>query len=77
MPRINLYLYAAFRDCAGGQAAVELEIQPGQTVRQTLLEVGVPVDQTRIVFVNNCAASLDQPLEGGERVGVFPAIGGG
>jgi len=77
MPRITLHLYAAFRSCAAGKAAVEVEIEPGQTIRRTLADFGVPVEQTRIVFVNNCAASLDQPLQGGERVGVFPAIGGG
>ena len=77
MPRITLHLYATFRTCAQGQASVDIEIQPGQSVRQTLSELGVPLEQTRIIFVNNCAASLDHPLQGGGRVGVFPAIGGG
>jgi len=40
-------------------------------------QVGVPAEKTRIIFVDNRAAELDRPLDGGEQVGVFPAIGGG
>jgi hypothetical protein len=39
--------------------------------------LGVPPDQTRIIFVNSRAADLSQVLQGGEQLGIFPAIGGG
>lgn len=77
MPRITLNLYAHLRAHVGGAATVEVDIQPGQTVREVLQSLGVPSDQTRVLFVNNRAASLSQPLNHGDRVGVFPAIGGG
>ena len=77
MARVSIHLYASFRACAGGASEVELDVEPGETVQQVLERLGVPVEQTRIVFVDSRAADLGQPLSGGERVGVFPAIGGG
>jgi molybdopterin synthase sulfur carrier subunit len=61
----------------GGKPSVEVEIEPGQTIRQVLASLGVPAEQTRIIFVNNRAADLSHVLQGGEQLGIFPAIGGG
>ena len=77
MPQVKLNLYATLRKYAGGSPSVEVDVEPGQTVQAMLEQLGVPPDQTRIIFVNNRAAGLSQSLQGGERVGVFPAIGGG
>ena len=55
----------------------EVEIEPGATVAEVLGRLGVPADQARVLFVNNRAATLDHALEGGEQMGVFPALGGG
>jgi len=77
MPQIKINLYATLRAYAGGAASIEVDVEPGQTIRQVLDQAGVPPERTRIVFVDNRAADLDQPLHGGEQVGVFPAIGGG
>ena len=77
MPQITLNLYATLRACVGGSASVEVDIEPGQTVQEVLQRLRVPTDQTRIIFVNHRAASLSRSLQGGEQVGVFPAIGGG
>jgi sulfur carrier protein ThiS len=54
-----------------------VEVQPGETVEEVLRGLGVPPEKTRIVLVDNRPAELSQPLAGGERVGIFPAIGGG
>lgn len=77
MAQIKLSLYATLRTHIGGKPSVELEIDSGQTVGDILDRVGVPHDQTRIIFVNNRAAGLEDALRGGEQIGVFPAIGGG
>ncbi len=77
MPHIKLNLYASLRTHVGGKPSVEVEIEPGETVGQMLDRLGVPHEQTRILFVNSRAASLGDPLTGGEQGGVFPAIGGG
>ncbi|HID75468.1 MAG TPA: MoaD/ThiS family protein [Planctomycetaceae bacterium] len=77
MPRVTVHLYASLRSYAGGAPSVEVEIRPGQTVEETLHALGIPSDQTRILFVNNRAAATNQPLQDGDRIGAFPAIGGG
>lgn len=77
MPRVRLNLYASLRAYVGGKPSLEVEIDPGQTVGELLDRVGVPRQQTRILFVNSRVAGLHDPLSGGERIGVFPAIGGG
>ena len=77
MPQVKVNLYATLRKYIGGAPSVEVEIDPGQMVGQVLGGLGVPADQTRIIFVNNRAAELSHVLQGGEQLGVFPAIGGG
>jgi molybdopterin converting factor small subunit len=77
MPQVRVNFYATLRRYAGGAPSVQVEVQPGQTVGQVLDRLGVPTDQTRIIFVDHRAADLSRPLQGGEQVGVFPAIGGG
>jgi molybdopterin converting factor small subunit len=74
---VKVNLYATLRKYVGGAPSVEVEIEPGQTVAEVLARLGVPADQTRIIFINNRAAGLSHVLQGGERLGVFPAIGGG
>jgi molybdopterin converting factor small subunit len=77
MARVRVNLYATLRSFVGGSPSVEVNVEPGQTVEQMLQQLGVPAEKTRILFVNHRAASLCQPLEDGDQVGVFPAIGGG
>jgi molybdopterin converting factor small subunit len=77
MSQVRVNLYATLRKYAGGARSVEVEVKPGATVAQVLDQLGVPREQTRIIFVNNRHAGLSQVLKGGEQLGVFPAIGGG
>jgi len=74
---VTVNLFAGFRALIGGQASIEVEIEPGQTICQTLESIGVPPEQTRIVFIESRAVEMTRTLEGGESLGVFPAIGGG
>jgi sulfur carrier protein ThiS len=77
MARVTVHTYADLRRYTGGAAAAEVEIQPGQSVAQVLTQLGIPRERTRIVFVDHRAAGLDFTLQGGERVDLFSAIGGG
>ncbi len=77
MPRVKLSLFAGLRAYTQGAASLDVDIEPGESLRQVLQRLRVPVEQARIVFVNNRLAELSQSLYGGEQIGVFPAIGGG
>jgi len=37
----------------------------------------IPQDKIKIIMVNGRNASFDFELEGGERIGLFPPVGGG
>lgn len=77
MPKVQVSLYAMLRKYSGGKPSVEVEIEPGQSVQQVLEQIGVPPDQTRIIFVDNRPAGLASKLQGNEQLGIFSAIGGG
>ena len=77
MPQVQVNLYAALREYVGRAPSVDVEIAAGQTIRQVLEQLGVPLEKARIIFINHRAASADDSLQGGEQIGVFPAIGGG
>jgi molybdopterin converting factor small subunit len=77
MPQIQVNLYATLRKHTGGAGSLEVEIEPGATVAELLDQLGVPADQARVVFIDTRSASFSDPLNGGEQVGIFPAIAGG
>ena len=52
-------------------------IEPGSTIQDLIERLHVPIEQARLVFVNNVKTDISTPLSGGERVGIFPPVGGG
>ncbi len=46
-------------------------------VRDMAKRLGIPVEEAKLIFVNGRRADLDTVLNGGERVGIFPPVGGG
>ncbi|WP_428559249.1 MAG: MoaD/ThiS family protein [Solidesulfovibrio sp. DCME] len=54
-----------------------LPIGPGETVNALIDRLGIPREEVKIVFVNGTAADLDRVLADGDRVGIFPPVGGG
>jgi len=52
-------------------------IEPGITVKKLLDELSVPRDEVKIIFIDGVKHDLGSILKGGERVGIFPAVGGG
>lgn len=77
MVPLTVNLYANLREYAGGAASVELEIEPGRTIQEVVAGLGIPAEQTKIIFVDNRRADLGCSLQGGERLDLFSAIGGG
>lgn len=59
------------------QNAERYALEAGTTVQAVLLELGVPLKDVQIVFINGVKAELDATPQDGDRVGIFPAVGGG
>lgn len=52
-------------------------VPTGTTAGELLATLGIPTEVVRLVFVNGISRPLDQELHDGDRVGIFPPIGGG
>jgi len=76
MSHIQLKLYATLQVFmpAGGEA---YPISPGMTVRDLLTQLDLPAEKAKLIFIDGTKAELSSRLEGGERVGIFPPVGGG
>jgi sulfur-carrier protein len=73
---INLHLFATLAVHMPKDAA-HFPIGAGMTVNRLLEQLGVPVSDVKLIFINSLKGSLDSRLYGGERVGIFPPVGGG
>lgn len=54
-----------------------LEVPPGAPVSQVIRELGLPAEEVTLILVNGVRRDPDFPLQGDERLGLFPPIGGG
>ena len=52
-------------------------IEPGITIRNLLQRLGVPENEIKLIFIDGVKGNLTSRLQGGERVGIFPPVGGG
>ena len=75
-PCIQLKLFATLQTFAGGETE-HYPIEAGMTVRKLLQQLNIPEEKARLIFIDGVKAGLSAVLSGGERVGIFPPIGGG
>lgn len=47
------------------------------TVHDLMVHLGVPVAEVKLIFVNGISVEATHPLASGDRVGLFPPVGGG
>ncbi len=58
-------------------SGLQLEATPDLTVKELINSLGIPTQDVKIIMINGKADRLDRPLSDGDRVGLFPAVGGG
>lgn len=73
---IDLRLFASLASRMPPDAA-HFSVRPGITVRDIIDRFSIPPSEAKLVFINGVRKNLDTPLMGGERVGIFPPVGGG
>lgn len=73
---IELKCYATLAPLSPGNADA-FPIRPGETVLDLVTRLSFPLEEVKIVFVNGMAVELDKELADGDRVGIFPPVGGG
>lgn len=57
----------------GGEYAAPTPLTAGELAQR----LGIPAEELHLVFVNSVRVGLDHALADGDRVGFFPAVGGG
>lgn len=73
---IDLKLFATLASHSPANAT-ELAIEDGITIGQLIDRLDIPLPEAKLIFVNGVRKDLDTVLHGGERVGIFPPVGGG
>ena len=73
---IDIRLFASLAAHAPDDAT-RFPIISGITVAQLIDLLNIPPTMAKLVFVNGIRVDLETQLNGGERVGIFPPVGGG
>lgn len=53
------------------------EVPEGADAARLMYMLDVPAAEVKLIFINGVAAEPGSPLHEGDRVGLFPAVGGG
>jgi molybdopterin converting factor small subunit len=73
---ITVKLFATLSQFTPGNAD-HYPVEPGITVRDLVQRMGVSEKEARLIFINGKKAELSFNIQNGDRVGIFPPVGGG
>ncbi|MBT8333677.1 MAG: MoaD/ThiS family protein [Desulfobacterales bacterium] len=72
---IELKCFATLRQYCPGDG--RLEIAENTSVQEALETLSVPLEEVKLIFVNGVRKEPTAILEPGDRLGIFPPVGGG
>ena len=73
---IQIKLFASLQEFTP-PSSDEYPIDAGLSIQNLLEQLNIPPEKAKLIFVNGVKVDLTESLTGGERVGIFPAVGGG
>jgi len=59
------------------EEGLDVTLDEGHSVAELCRLMGIPTKEIKVVMINGRNGSLDHILRGDERIGLFPAVGGG
>ncbi len=75
---INLFAtLARYKPADLGQNPWALICDEGATIQALFEQIGLPLQEVKLIFLNGVHAQADNVLHDGDRLGVFPPVGGG
>ena len=74
--RIRIKLFATLQSFMPASAE-NYAIETGTTIRTLLEQLELPENKAKLIFIDGVKAELSTVLKGGERIGIFPPVGGG
>ncbi len=78
--KIELYLYATLAKYLpenAGSRSVTLDVEDNARIRDVVGRLTIPEKSIKLVFVNGVHGQMDTVVDDGDRVGLFPPVGGG
>ncbi len=76
--QVNLFAtLSRYKPAGGTKEALTMTCEDGATIQELLVQIGLPMEQVKLIFLNGVHAQADTVLRDGDRVGVFPPVGGG
>jgi molybdopterin converting factor small subunit len=73
---IQIKLFAALQHFTP-DSADHFPIETGTSIRSLLDRLDIPPAKAKLIFIDGIKVDIDHTLSGGERVGIFPPVGGG
>ena len=73
---IQIKLFASLQEFTP-PSSDKYPLDSGLTIHSLLKQLNVPPEKAKLIFINGVKADLTATLKGGERVGIFPPVGGG
>jgi len=55
----------------------EYPVGPGMTISEIIAELDLPADLVKLIFLNGVKCDAHVELKKGDRLGIFPPVGGG
>ncbi len=82
MKKVKVKLFGHFRKYHPTPEAASSSFECGlpegdEKVSDLIHKLNIPEEEVKIVFINNLKAALDQKLDDGDEIGIFPPIAGG
>ena len=75
---IDVRLFATLpMHSSSGRKEFQVEPEAGLTVRDVVRREGLREAEIHIIMLNGVHGTLDSPLADGDRLGLFPPVGGG
>jgi len=77
---LQIFLNATLRQYVQGYdpyQGISVEVPAGTTLAQVIAQVGLPPKEVTLIMVDGRRREADFVLQGNERLGLFPPIGGG
>ncbi len=73
---VHIKLFASLNKYEPGDSD-RFPVAPETTVFQLLGDIGAPREEAKLIFINNRRKDISTILKDGDRVGIFPPLGGG
>jgi sulfur-carrier protein len=78
--KIEIHLFASlskYLPAGGVDKTIVMDVSRGASIKDIINQIGIPRAEVKLIFLNGIHARDIDKLKDGDRLGLFPPIGGG